>query len=258
METKRGLLMKNIGQIVRYVIVALLVGASMNFLHTCKLEKLEEKIRTAREQTQELITVQDEKIGEYTYNIGVLEDNLKKALDLSDDQKEAIKVLQKDLNAKIDQIALLKVAIDSVESSGVADIIEIVDMGKIQYKINEHKDGYKLSVVLDHPTGDYTYVIKQDPLTMEIFLAKEKKTGYRVGSIRFPNNPGVVVTQWEILYDPDTRPWYTKFWEDMHLDVGAFGGNTVGLTTMVGYKKVMVGPVFTEEGMNLGFVYRVK
>jgi len=250
--------MKNIKEIALMLMVGLVVGICFNLYYGHKMGKMETRLRKFRERTEQVITTQDEKIGEYIYSLGILEQDLDDAESLSEEQRDVINRLQKNFKAKVDEVALLTVQVDSLESEGVAEIIVMPDNKEITYRVKDHKNGYILDLSLVHPTGDYSYVIKQDPLTMEIYLARENKTDYRIGTIRFPNNPGVVVTQWQLRYDPETRPWYQRFWEDMHFDVGAFGGSSVGISTMVGYKRVTAGPVFTEEGMNLGFVYRIK
>jgi hypothetical protein len=258
METQRGILMKHIKDLALVVVVALLVGAGFNWYYGNKMNKMDDRLREYRENTEQIITMQNEKIGEYTYSLAVQEDDLKDAHNLSELQRDTIDELQDDLKVKVDEVALLSVQLDSVMSEGVAEITIMPDNNEIVYEVHEHKNGYKLDLSLTHPSGDYIYVIKQDPLTMEIYLARENKTEYRVGSIRFPDNPNVLVTNWTILYDPETRPWYQRFWEDMHFDVGVFGGSDYGISTMVGYKRVTAGPVFTEGGLNLGAVYRIK
>lgn len=250
--------MSRLKDIAVVVILILVLGWGAKAYYGKKIDSLKTAYRLGKEANEQLIKVQNEKIGEYIYSVGILENNIEEARSITKEQQDVIKALQKDLNAKIDEVAFLSVTIDSLKSEGVAEIVILPDSNQIVYKVNEHKEGYKLDFSLTHPTGDYVYVIKQDPLTMEIYLAKEKGSGVRVGSIRFPNNPGVNVSAWELLYDPETRPWYQRFWEDMRFDVGVFGGNTTGISAMIGYKKVVAGPVFTEEGMNLGFVYSIK
>lgn len=257
METQRGVLMTKFKMGTIGVVALISLFAIMSWFYGNKMDDLKTSLRKEREEHSTIVSVKDEEIGDYSYRLGVLESDLEDAHVITDAQKDFIDKLQDELDAKVTEINNITVAIDSVQSEGNAEVI-LVSNGSVVYTINEHKQGYHLTATVVHPSGDYAYTIRQDPLTMELYMFKEKGTGYKIGSIKFPNNPGVVVTKWQLLYDPDTRAWYEKMWENTHFDVGVFGGSNAGISAMLGYKKVMVGPVFTEDGMNFGGVYRLK
>ena len=247
----------NIKTLVIIVATGLVCFLALSWYYNRQLDKKDDQIRLNREELSAVEEYYDDKIGTYSARLGTLSDNLQKEKGITDEQREAIKQLQKNLNAKINEINLLTVRIDTLLSEGQAEII-YAEADTVTYKIHEYKQSITLDVIIHHPSGNYTTSIVQDPLTMELYMAKEKGTGYRVGSIRFPNNPHITVSKWDLIYDEDLRPWYQRIWDNIHFDVGAFGGNSAGISTMIIYNRLGAGPVFTEEGMNIGIVYRLK
>ena len=230
----------------------------LNWYFNKKLDDRDTQIRKMKEETAELVVTHNEMIGEYSYRLGVLADNLKDEKSISEEQRDIIKELEDELDAKTTQVHSLSVVIDSLYSSGTADIIIIPDTDEKIYNINEHLQGIRFALSLTHPTGDYNYTVAHDPVFMELYVAKEKESGIKIGSVRFPNNPYIHISSWEMYYDTDVRPWYQKLWDDMHIDVQAFAGETNGLGVSAGYKRVLVGPIFTEDGMSMGAIYRLK
>lgn len=249
--------MKNFKTIFYACLVGLVVFAGTNFYFSKQLGKQRIALRKEREKNTEIVNTYNEKIGEYQTTIAIQDEDLKKSSALSDSQTVAIGALEKDLNAKIEMISSLTIQMDSLRYSGNA-VVTIVKGDTLTYTIKEHRNGIGLDFTLNHPQGTYFYTIKHDPLKMEVYLSKDKNTGVKIGTIRFPNNPNISVTGWDILYDPDTRQWYQKFWDDISMQAGLFAGPEAGAMAMVGYKKISIGPVLTESGTSAGILYKIK
>jgi len=249
--------MKNFKLIAIAFVVGFIVLIGTQWVYGKKIDAVRTELRKEREANAEILVVKNAEIGDYTYRLGIMEEDLEDAQALTDEQRLSIDVLQDELNAKVDVISGLSVQVDSLNSQGTAEVVYVLG-DTIKYNINENKQGYTLDLVLEHPSGDYNYTIKQDPLTMELYLLKEKGTELRIGSIRFPNNPHVRVTKWDLLYNPDTRSWYQRLWDEVHFSAGIFAGGTNGIMGMAGYKNVMVGPVLTDAGTSMGIMYRIK
>jgi len=242
------------------VVVAVAIGLTygvLTFLHNKEIDGKNTALRLERESHSQVVEAYNEQIGVYTTRLGELTTNLTKEKRLTDEQRNRIKALEKDLGVKIDEVNTLTIAFDAISDSGQAAVI-IAEGDSMTYNIDDYKNGVRLTMALKHPSGAYNYSILHDPLAMEIYGSKEKDSGIRIGSIKFPTADYMKIESWQLFYDEDTRPWYSMLWDDIHLDVGAFGGPSAGLSLHIGYKRVGVGPVFTEQGMNVGIVYRLK
>lgn len=243
---------------VKYLIAALflaLIGQHLWF--NSKIDNKNRQIREQREQYARLEEVHSEILGTYTTQIGVLEDDLLDAANLTDTQKQTIKNLEDELQGKIQQIQFLEVTIDTLQNSGTAIVISSPDSVRT-YQVEDKKDGVHLTLTLQHPSGDYEYVITQDPLTMELFITREGKSGVKIGAIRFPNNPNLAVSSWSFIYDLDQDPWYKKLWNNVNFRLGLFAGSQTGGAATIGYNKFNAGYLATEQGTSLLFMYDFK
>ena len=222
-----------------------------------KLSDIAVQLNNEKAKTEKIETKYNEQIGKYTTKLAYLESNLKESGYVTDKQKNTIKILEKELNAKINEVSILGIQIDSLQNSGQAQII-VTQKDTIRYTISEKKNGVGLYLTLWHPQGTYSYTIKHDPLTMELYMAKDKSTGFKVGSVIFPNNDNIKVSRWDILYDPDTRAWYQKFLDDIKVKGGILLGDYNGVYMSVGYKKISLGQAFIESGKSYILSYEIK
>lgn len=240
------------------IIVAVLSVGVTKYIYGNETDKLTNELRKEREKNAEIVSNYSAEIGVYQTKLATQESNLKEASSLLDSQISTIKELEKELDSKVEMINALEITVTELQSSGIASIT-VASGDSVTYKIDEYKEGVSFKLTLQHPSGEYTYTIKQDPISMELYVSKEKGTGLKVGTVRFPNNPNLTVSEWNIIYDPDTRAWYQRIWDNTTFQVGAFGGRSdAGIMGFLGYKKVSVGPVWTEEGASIGVLYKVK
>jgi len=249
--------MNNIKTIALFVVIAVAIFMGTKWYYGKEIRSQRQALRLEREQNAVVVDNYNERIGEYQTKLAIQEGNLSGAQSIVEEQRDVIKELEKDLDAKVEVVNTLTVMVDSLESAGVADII-VVQGDTLTYHIEEHKGGVGLDLTLKHPSGEYKYTIIHDPIKMELYIAREKGTDMKIGAIRFPNNPNLEVGVWDIFYDPDTRGWFEKIWDDVHAEIGVFGGADTGVFGFAGYKKVGFGPVLTEHGTSFGFIYRLK
>lgn len=249
--------MNSIKNIALIVVIAVAVFAGTKWYYGKEIQSVKNTLREFREEHSVIVNSYDEQIGDYQTKLAIQETNLAKSSSLLEEQKATIKVLEKDLDAKVEIVNTMSVQIDSLKTAGVASHVTIAG-DTIQYRIKEHKSGVGLDLTLTHPSGEFNYTIVHDPIKMELYVAKEKSTEMKVGSIRFPNNPNLLVTEWDIFYSKDTRGFFEKIWDDVHASIGVYGGPDSGVFGFLGYKKVGFGPVISEKGTSFGFIYRLK
>ena len=243
--------------IVILAISVLLVFMGAKWYYGGQADEAQRRYLEERQRNNELVVEHDTEIGQYVTTVSVLEDNIRDAEAALGIKDGVIERLQEQLDAKIQEVNALTIQIAALQEAGQADII-VVDGDSLTYRVAEKTNGVGLDLKLEHPGGSYNYTITHDPIRMELYMAKDNQSQLRVGSIRFPDAPYINVTQWDIVYDPELRPWWKRIWDDVNMHAGVFAGNDLGLITTVGYKNVNVGPMFTEGGMSLGFLYKVK
>lgn len=244
-------------RIIPLVLVGVVVFIGTSFIKSRQIDNIKDKLREEREAYEKVIVQKDEQLGEYFTLVGTLQDNLSKEQTLTNAQKEMIKILEKSLKGKMQEISFLKLKIKDLTGSGIADSIVVVG-DTITYTVEDIKQGAKLRFTLDHPSGRYNYNIVYDPLSMEIYMVREKGTGIKVGSIRFPEQPWITVGSWNLVYDTDTRPWYQRFYDNLNLYTGAVVGEDLGMLASVGYNRVNIGVVITEESSGYLLMYKLK
>jgi hypothetical protein len=249
--------MKNIKNIALFVVIVLSVIMATRWYYGREIQSLNDRFREYREENSVIVNHLNTEIGEYQSKVAIQEKDLTKTKSLLEEQRTVVKELEKDLDVKVEIVNTLAIQVDSLRTAGIASFV-IVEGDTVQYHIKEHKNGVGLDLTLKHPSGEFNYTIVHDPIKMELYVAKEKTSEMKVGSIRFPNNPGLSITQWDIFYDPDTRGWFEKLWDDVHFSLGVYGGADSGVFGFAGYKKVGFGPVITEKGTAFGFIYRLK
>lgn len=237
------------------IFAALAVFFVVRWYYTGQINKKEVELRKSREETAQLNTQHSAALGEISTKLAVVSDNLKKEESLTKEQKDNLKRLQKELDIKVDEISYLRMEIDSLNFHGVADTITIE--GVKTYTVVEKQNGATVDISLKHPTGQYELNIKQDPISMELYMSKDSN-GDKVGAIRFPNQPWIHTTSWQVVYDPDTRTWYQKIWDDLGLELGAFAGSDTGFAGIVSYKRLNIGQVLTKEGNSMYMGYSIK
>jgi len=247
----------NFKTIVVAVACVLLAFGVTKWYYGNELDDIRTELRKEKEKYSTMVVEYNDQLGEVYSLLGVKEDQLNEAVQLTEKQKDDLKRLQKELNSKINIINNLTVQIDSLSSEGQSEIV-VTGPDSVTYHVKEHKNGVGLDLTLEHPSGHYNYVITHDPINMELYIAKRNDDKLTIGAIRFPDNPNIKVGSWDLIYDTDTRPWYQKIWDDIHWNAGVFAGSNAGVITTLGYKKVSAGPVFTEDGMSIGVMYTLK
>lgn len=229
----------------------------MSFFHDREVQSIKEQWLAQIRENAELEERHTDEIGDYYTQITQISLNLEKEKSLSKDLRKTLKSLQKELGTKIDLINMITIQVDTLKNSGNSVITQETEENRI-YKLTEHSGGVTLSLGLEHPSGVYNYMIIHDPIEIELYTGRTKDNSIEIGSIRFPTADYLSVSSWRIIKDEDTRKWYEKIWENTHCDIGIFAGPNLGMSASIGYNKISVGPIVTEDGMSLGIWYKIK
>lgn len=240
---------------ISVVVVVILTTIVLGFINDKKIDKYKEAIDKLNRQQTELTTFYNDKVGEYTTTVANISESLKNERDLTKNQQETIKALEKTIRAKTNEIGLLTMAIDTLKANGNA--IVIVKGDTLVYSIKEDTLGVNLEVNVEHPSGKYDVFLAHNPIELEIYMLKDKM-GQRVGAIRFIDAPWLSLKRWEVYTDPDTRAWYQRIWDNINLRIGAFAGNDQGVFGTIGYGRVNIGHMYSDNGGSVMFGYDIK
>jgi len=245
---------------IKYVVIAALAIIATHKITTIymnkQVEKLQSKLVQVQLEEQNLKKHYNEKIGNYQTIIATQTANLHNYEKQLNETKGTIRQLENQLNQKIEIISHMSVTIDSLLSAGQA-AIEHTTNDTVIYTINETIQGTHLVVKLTHPGGNYVYKITYDPISMNIYITKTKNN-IRIGAVTIPDRPDITITDWQLIYDKDTRTWYQRLWDNVHFNVGVVGGSDVGTFLALGYTDLSLGTMVTNNGGSALLMYTLK